>query len=55
VKYVPSWFPFAGFKRLAAELRRQHDWHADLPLEQVKDEMVRALFVTQKSDISASP
>jgi hypothetical protein len=47
VKYVPSWFPFAGFKRLAVELRRQFDCHADLPLEQVKKEMVRALLVTQ--------
>jgi len=51
VKYVPSWFPFAGFKRLAAELRRQFDCHADLPLEQVKDEMskgvARSSFASQ--------
>jgi len=37
VKYVPEWFPGAGFKRFAKETRRLSELAVDGPLEYVKE------------------
>ncbi|KAK7035675.1 cytochrome P450 [Favolaschia claudopus] len=39
LKYVPSWFPRAGFKRLAAKYNRSCDELAEVPLAYVREQM----------------
>ncbi|EJD42186.1 cytochrome P450 [Auricularia subglabra TFB-10046 SS5] len=39
LKYLPSWFPGAGFKRLAAQVRRELDGMCDHPFGIVKRDM----------------
>lgn len=43
VKYVPSWFPGAGFKLFGRDCRRRCEDVAGLPFELVKKQMVCAL------------
>lgn len=40
VKYVPGWFPGAGFKRVAKEWKKVIKGAADVPFQYAKDEMV---------------
>lgn len=40
VKYIPSWFPGAGFKRYAAETRVVVDECLNRPFDEVKKHMV---------------
>jgi hypothetical protein len=44
VKHVPSWFPGAGFKTIAAELGKMSTEMKNLPFEHVKKEMVYKVF-----------
>lgn len=37
VKYVPAWFPGAGFKRFAMKAKKTFDKLADLPFQHVKE------------------
>ena len=46
VKYVPSWFPGAGFKRKAKVWKVEGQALVEDPFNQVKAEMVRDLTVT---------
>ena len=39
VKYVPEWFPGAGFKTTAREIQEMFDICVDVPLEHVKESM----------------
>ena len=41
MKYIPSWFPGAGFKRKAAEWRALMQEFVDIPFEFVKKDLVR--------------
>ena len=45
VKYIPSWFPGAGFKRKAAEWRRGVLKGVSTPFEQAKKDMVLNNFL----------
>ena len=47
VKYIPLWFPGAGFKRKAAEWRRGILKGISAPYEQVKKHMVLDDFLSQ--------
>jgi hypothetical protein len=40
VKHLPSWFPGAGFKKIAKDMRHNLDQFADVPFEYVLEEMV---------------
>jgi len=40
LKYVPSWMPGAGFKRLARKYKKTSDDLATVPLAWVQDQMV---------------
>lgn len=57
VKYVPSWFPGAGFKRFAEDCRRCSDDLSEIPFDFVKDKMVCALLTSNDNlyDISSVP
>jgi hypothetical protein len=45
VKYVPSWFPFATFKRQANHWRKSSDIAANVPFTLLKNGMVRRLQI----------
>jgi hypothetical protein len=45
VKYVPGWFPGAGFKAFAAEARKLGQDLVQLPFEDLKSRMVRLLHI----------
>lgn len=40
LRYLPSWFPGAGFQRIASEWREDLRQMADIPYELVKQKMV---------------
>lgn len=40
LKYVPSWFPGAGFQKKAANWRRANNKLTQLPFKHVEQEMV---------------
>lgn len=40
VKYIPEWFPGAGFKKAAREWSKTVQEVADVPFKHVKEEMV---------------
>jgi len=40
LRYVPSWFPGAGFKKLAKEWKSATVKMVDLPFEYIKTELV---------------
>ncbi|KAF7360772.1 Cytochrome P450 [Mycena venus] len=40
LKYIPSWFPGAGFKRLAKMYKKSCDDFADVPLAYVREQML---------------
>lgn len=44
MKYVPSWFPGAGFKRLAAAWKKDLENTADIPYEFVQERMKAGNF-----------
>jgi hypothetical protein len=41
VKYIPDWFPGAGFKQFAANTRRLHEQMREAPFKRTREEMVR--------------
>ena len=41
VRYIPSWFPFAGFKRSALKWRQDYDTMREVPFEYAVRNMVR--------------
>ena len=41
LRYVPAWFPGAGFKRYAAECQVLTNEMQDRPLDYVKEQLVR--------------
>ena len=43
VKYIPSWFPFAEFKRFAEQGRKQNDELRERPFEFVRSQMVSSI------------
>ena len=47
VRYIPDWFPGAGFKQMAREFRKTFQELVDVPFEFVKKQMVRqpAIFL----------
>lgn len=44
LSYVPSWFPGAGFKKLAAEWRKHYDVMVDAPFNLVKEQMAAGVY-----------
>ena len=44
LKYVPSWFPGAGFQKKAARWREAINTMADKPFDHVQDQYVQVLF-----------
>ena len=40
LKYVPSWFPGAGFQKKAAHWRKLNHTMADTPFDHVKEQLV---------------
>ena len=45
LKYVPSWFPGAGFQKKAARWKEAANIMADRPFLRVKEQLVRVLFL----------
>ena len=45
LKYVPSWFPGAGFQRKAAYWREAVNTMADKPFRHVQEQLVQVHFV----------
>jgi len=43
LKYIPSWFPGAGFKRNAIRWKAKMEEFTERPFQYVKDSMVRVL------------
>ena len=46
LKYVPSWFPGAGFKRKAAYWREAINTMAERPFRHVQEQLVQVLFLS---------
>ena len=44
LKYVPSWFPGAGFQKKAARWRKAINTMADKPFHHVQEQFVGVLF-----------
>jgi hypothetical protein len=44
LKYVPSWFPGAGFQKKAARIREGIDIMSEKPFRQVQDQLVEVHF-----------
>ena len=44
LKYVPSWFPGAGFQKKAARWREVINTMAEKPFRHVQEQLVRVLF-----------
>ena len=44
LKYVPRWFPGAGFQRKAAHWREAIDTMAERPFRHVQEQLVRVFF-----------
>ena len=44
LKYVPSWFPGAGFQKKAARWREAINTMADKPFDHVQEQYVQVLF-----------
>ncbi|KZV94902.1 cytochrome P450 [Exidia glandulosa HHB12029] len=61
LKYVPAWFPFAGFQREAREAREVRERQAELPFRHVVEEMATgrappsfvSLLLSDMSDTSS--
>ena len=45
LKYVPSWFPGAGFQRKAARLREGINTMAEKPFRYVQEQLVQVHFL----------
>ena len=48
LRYLPAWFPGAGFKKAAAEMRELVLGLGDVPYEFTKNAMVRRFFSNSK-------
>jgi hypothetical protein len=44
LKYVPSWFPGAGFQKKAARVREATNIMAEKPFRHVQEQLVQILF-----------
>jgi hypothetical protein len=44
LKYVPSWFPGAGFQKKAAHWREATNTMADKPFRHVQEQLVKVFF-----------
>ena len=44
LKYVPSWFPGAGFQRKAERVRETSNTMAEKPFRHVQEQLVRVQF-----------
>ena len=44
LKYVPSWFPGAGFQKKAARVREAINTMAEKPFRHVQEQLVQVLF-----------
>jgi hypothetical protein len=44
LKYLPSWFPGAGFQKKAARWREATNTMAEKPFRHVQEQLVRVLF-----------
>ena len=44
LKYVPSWFPGAGFQKKAARLRKATNAMAEKPFRHVQEQLVTSSF-----------
>ena len=44
LKYVPSWFPGAGFQKKAARWREANNTMAEKPFSHVKEQLVQLSF-----------
>ena len=45
LKYVPSWFPGAGFQRTAARVREATNTMAEKPFRHVQEQLVQVYFL----------
>ena len=45
LKYVPSWFPGAGFQKKAARWKEAINTMAEKPFRHVQEQLVRVLFL----------
>ena len=45
LKYIPSWFPGAGFQKTAARVRKANSIMAEKPFGHVHEQLVRVHFV----------
>jgi hypothetical protein len=45
LKYVPSWFPGAGFQKKAAHWKETLNTMADKPFRDVQEQLVQVLFL----------
>ena len=45
LKYVPSWFPGAGFQKKAARVREAIHTMAEKPFRHVQEQLVQVLFL----------
>ena len=50
LKYVPSWFPGAGFQKKAARWKEAVNAMAEKPFHHVKEQLVRSHFFESSSD-----
>ena len=48
LKYVPSWFPGAGFQKQAARWKKANHTMAETPFNYVKEQLVQVLFFFEK-------
>ena len=45
LKYVPSWFPGAGFQKKAARWRELNHLMADKPFHHAQEQLVHVIFI----------
>ena len=51
LKYVPSWFPGAGFQKKAARWREVTNTMAEKPFRYVQEQLVRVLFFLRAHEL----
>ena len=49
LKYLPSWFPGAGFQKKAARWREANNTMAEKPFRHVKEQLVQVLFFFERA------
>jgi hypothetical protein len=51
LKYVPSWFPGAGFQKKAARSREVNRSMIEKPFRYVKEQLVRVFFLLRANEL----